>query len=318
MHEKMPKYDGQPLLDVYRHPEMTWVDVRKPSAEASAKLKELFPFFLEMDLRDCLPPYQRPKLLERGQYLFMVMLFPYFDRDKRAIRSTELDIFIGPNFIVTNHFGVLPPLQSMAELFRGDRSVTMAQEVERPADWLHAMLNQLYIGCFPMLTHVSNDINTLESRMFTDAQNSSVKEILRVKSNIVDFRRIMQAHKHVLEKFIAVAPRILHFQDLHVYYEDLVGHTQEIWDFLDNDRNTIDAVYESYLSLVTYETGQATKTLTALAFIVFPMNLAAAIFSMRAENMPLLGVPGDFWFMLGIVFLVMVATMGYLKSRKWL
>ncbi len=314
----MAKKVGKEVMRVFTHPDLTWVDVNEPSEEALAELKRRYPFFLDIDLRDCLPPFQRPKLLEREKYVFIVLLFPVFDAKSGTIHSDELDVFIGKDFIVTNHSGKLRPMVDLAAGFEQGQSLCPAETVNCPANWFHAMLSRLLTSVFPMLTHLANDLNKLETELFRETKAETVREILRVKSNIVDFRRIMQGHKHVIEKFMKAAPKILDMQQLEVYYEDLVGHTKEIWDFLETDKIAIDSIYDSYMSLITYETSEASKTLTALAFIIFPMTLAAGIFAMRAQNMPLVGLPGDFWLMLGVVFLVAVATIGYLRRRKWL
>jgi len=305
-------------MRTYEREGLRWVDITQPSARAVGAIREKFPFFLDIDLRDCLPPNQRPKLLEREQYIFIILHFPYFDEKTRAIKATEVDLFIGKDFVVSNHEGVLRPLVDLAECFEGLKPLCTIEDMNNPAVWLHAVLNSLLAGCFPMLTHMANDINALEAELFRETDAGTIKEILRVKSNIVDMRKIMQGHKHIIEKFLASAHRIVSMKDLAVYYEDLIEHTKEIWDFLDNDRSTIDALYDSYLSLVTFETSQSTKALSALALIIFPMNLVAAIFAMRADHMPFLGWPGDFWFMLGTVFFVMTVTVGYLRMKKWL
>lgn len=314
----MTKKVGKQVMRIFNHPQMTWVDITEPSAEALGELKRRYPFFLDIDLRDCLPPYQRPKLLEREKYLFLVLVFPLYDHRTKIIQSAELDVFIGKDFIVTNHSGKLRPLMDAAASFEGNQNACPMDTINCPANWLHALLSGLLTSIFPMLTHVSNDIAALETELFRDTNEETVKDILRVKSNIVDFRRVMQGHKHVIERFMDLAPKILSMTKLEVYFEDLVGHTKEIWDFLENDKNTIDAVYESYLSLITFESSQATKTLTALAFIVFPATLTATIFAMKADFMPFSGLRGDFWLMLGVVFLVAAGTAGYLRSKKWL
>jgi magnesium transporter len=304
-------------LRVVSRPGFTWVNIPNPTKELLAGLKGKFPQFLDIDLRDCLPPYSRPKLLERQDYLFMVLLWPIYDRESRSIRAAETDIFIGRDFVVTVYSSDPKPIKSLSMGADGSAPDIVAT-ADNPADFLHAVLRDHIMECFPMLTHVANDVASLEERLTQDTDHQTVKDILRVKSNIFDFRRTMQFHKHTIEKFIASAPAILKLNHVKVYFEDLVGMTKEIWDFLDNDRVTIEAVYESYMSLITYQTSEASKTLTALAFIVFPTTLTAAIFAMRAEHMPFIGLPGDFWLMLGFVFLTMACTVGYLKSRKWL
>ncbi len=185
------------LLQVFDRPGFTWVDIAKPSPEALDQLRDRFPYFLDIDLRDCLPPFQRPKLLPREKYLFMVLLFPVFNAASRTIESAELDLFIGPDFVISNHTGELKTLADLVDCFEGKKAVCAVEEISNPANWIHAALSGLLISCFPMLTHISNDIATLESALFKESDGNTVREILRVKNNIVDFRKIMQGHKHI-------------------------------------------------------------------------------------------------------------------------
>lgn len=314
----MTKNIAREVMRVFTHPDLTWVDVNEPTEEALAELKRRYPFFLDIDLRDCLPPFQRPKLLVRDKYLFIVLLFPIFDRKLGTIHSAELDIFIGKDFVVTNHTGHMPVLQELVSGSQTGQNLCPTEMVNCPAHWLHSLLSRLLTSVFPMLTHLSNDINALETELFQETKAETVKEILRVKSNIVDFRRIMQGHKRVIEKFIQIGPKITEIKNLEVYFEDLVGHTKEIWDYLENDKDTIDAVYDSHTSLITHNTSLASQRLAALALIIFPTTLVAAIFAMAADNMPIKGHPYDFEIMLSLVLLTMFSTIALLKWKKWL
>lgn len=296
----------------------SWVDVRSPSDETLEGLKRVFPFLADHDLQDCLPPLQRPKLIERSDYLFMVLLFPVFDRGTKAIHPTEVDVFVGKNFVITSHTGEHAALSALAERCRQDAAACFKEIGATPAEWLHALLHDLLFSCYPMLTHLSHDITAVEERVFEESSERTVREILRIKTNIVDFRKAMQGHKTVIKKLIGGGPKPFSSAKFATSYEDLLDHTKEIWDFLENDRETIAAIYDSSVSLMAMKTNEASKNLAALAFVIFPMTLVAAIFAMDAIHVPFRGWPGDFWLMLSVVFGVMLATVLFLRGRKWL
>ncbi len=298
---------------------LTWLNVVRPDKQTLAELKKRYPFFMDIDLQDCLPPFQRPKLLVRPDYLFMVTLFPVYDADTGRIRPSEVDFFVDKNFVVTSHAGNLDALTDMADRCRAgiDETSCLISVNGDAARWLYNLLHGLFIGCFPLLTRLSNDIMEAESAL-GKVDRQTVKDILRIKSNIVDFRKTMQGHVMVLNKFIDRAHQHLTMDGMTAYFEDVMGHAKEIWDFLENDRDTINAVYDSHVSLISLETNEATKTLTALAFILFPMSLMAGLFGMNAQHMPFVGLSGDFWFMLATVGLAGLLVTLYIKMKKWL
>ena len=298
---------------------MTWLNVVKPDRMTLAELKKRYPFFMDIDLQDCLPPFQRPKLLVRPDYLFMVMLFPVFDTETGRIQPSEVDFFVGKDFVVTSHAGNLDVLLDMADRYHDhiDDASCLIPINGDPARWIYNLLHGLFIGCFPLLTRLSNDIMVAETSLGR-LDRRTVKEILRIKSNIVDFRKTMQGHVMVLRKFVERAHQHLAMDGMVAYYEDVMGHAKEIWDFLENDRDTINAIYDSHVSLVSLETNEATKTLTALAFILFPMSLVAALFGMNAQHMPFVGESSDFWSMVAAVAFTGIIVTLYIKMKKWL
>ncbi|MEK9151826.1 MAG: CorA family divalent cation transporter, partial [Patescibacteria group bacterium] len=81
---------------------------------------------------------------------------------------------------------------------------------------------------------------------------------------------------------------------------------------------SIDALHESQVSLVSFQTSRTTKHLTAIALVIFPTTLVATIFSMRAENIPFMGNPNDFWIMIGLLLTVMTGTAAAMKRKNLL
>jgi len=46
-----------------------------------------------LDLKEVLPPLQRPKVVARDGYIFMILLYPMFNRVTREVHATEVDFF---------------------------------------------------------------------------------------------------------------------------------------------------------------------------------------------------------------------------------
>src|SRR5690349_20966530 len=93
---------------VHSRGSVAWLNMTRPTASTLKELKKLYPFLLDEDLQDCLPPYERPKLLVRDDYAFLVMLFPVLDERSGTIVPYEVDFFIGRDFLVTSHLGTHP------------------------------------------------------------------------------------------------------------------------------------------------------------------------------------------------------------------
>lgn len=299
-------------IEEFRTKKFSWINVTKNGEKELEYFRKKFGF-LDLDLKDCLPPLQRPKLVARPNYLFMILLFPVFDRKTRVLRASEVDFFITPNTLITVNPKEVVPLQ---EIF--GRCQAKKDKYSNSADLLHKILHELLLSCFPMLVHISNDIDNVENQLRSEFEKGTITEILRIKTNIVNFRKAMQPHKQVIRSLIAEAPKFFPTQKIKIYFENLVSYTKEIWDLLDNYKDTIDALHETNVSLIDFRINVIMKTLTIFSVIVFPLTLLAAVFGMNTPGMPLANHPYGFWIILTSMIFGALGLLWFFERKKWL
>ena len=296
----------------FKNAKFSWTNVTKNGAREIEYLGKKFGFH-EIDLKDCLPPLQRPKLVVRPDYLFMILLFPIFDRKTRILHASEVDFFITRETLVTVNSDNIAPLQEIFGKCRAKKN-----KCASIPDLLHEILHELLLSCFPMLVHISTDIDNVENQLRSEFEKGTITEILRIKTNIVNFRKAMQPHKQVIRSLVAEAPKFFPTQKMKIYFENLVNNTKEIWDLLDNYKDTIDALHETNVSLIDFRINEIMKTLTIISVIVFPLTLLAAIFGMNAPGMPFVNHPFGFWMILGIMTLGALGLLWFFEKKKWL
>jgi magnesium transporter len=115
------------------------------------------------------------------------------------------------------------------------------------------------------------------------------------------------------------APDLFPINGLVEYYNNLVNYTKEIWDTLDNYKDTITALQHSHDSLYQWRLNEIIKTLTMFSIVIFSITFIAALFSVNPNHgMPFLNQPNGFWFVLGIIGLVGLTTIYIFKRKRWL
>jgi len=309
-----------PQSQFIKSSQLTWLNIVNASEKEIDYLRKKFKFN-GLDLTDAYAHRhaQRPKLNISPNYFFLVILFPVYNRKTREIIPAEIDIFATKDHLITIHYGQLKPL---IDFFNNCNENKAEKEIylnESPAMLLYEILERIYVSLFPMLDHISIDINNIEKNIFAGKEREMVKEILVVKRNIVYFRKIMQIHRLILQKLIA--PKITFFdpeKETGLYYQDLIDHTQNIWDILENYQQTIDALEDTNSSLVSFKLNDIMRTLTIFSVIVFPLTLMAAIFGMNVSHMPIAGNPFDFWKILSLMMLASLCMFLYFRHKRWI
>src|SRR3989442_10392067 len=107
----------QPQIERLFYEGLEWVHIEEPSALERAWLAEHYDFH-PLDLEDVMSRNQRPKIDEYPDYLFIVLHFPVFDPAVGRLNAGELDIFVGPDYLVTIPNQPLQPLQYLFERCR--------------------------------------------------------------------------------------------------------------------------------------------------------------------------------------------------------
>ncbi|MBI5621396.1 magnesium transporter CorA family protein [Candidatus Falkowbacteria bacterium] len=302
---------------IYRltYGDFQWLNITKNTARELHWLKQNFDFHY-LDLKDCLPPNQRPKLVEHPTYLFMVLLFPVYNRKTKEIKTAEIDFFISNNYLITIHDGQSPVLRELFTECQKNRSLSFLQEHD-PSGLIYEALNRLFKACFPMLLHINNDIENIEAHIFEENSPRLIYDVVLIKKNIVTFRKTMQAHKGVIRRLVDVSGRFFPNIKLDLYFKDLIEQTKEIWDFLENQRDTISALYESQSSIASYRLNSIIKVLTIISVIFMPINLLAFLFGMDTPH-PLMDTAYGFWIVVGFMTIIgLLMIIGFKKKGWW-
>ncbi|HYJ22572.1 MAG TPA: magnesium/cobalt transporter CorA [Solirubrobacterales bacterium] len=296
---------------------LRWVNIERPGALERAWLEEHFDFHA-LDLEDVLSRNQRPKIDVYDDYLFIVLHFPVFDRAARRLGTGELDIFVGPDYMVT-----IPnqPLQPVEYLFERCRSKEELREqlFSRGSGYLmYRLVDDSFDYCFPMLRKIGNKLDALEDDIFDGRSDEVVRDISNVKQEIINFRKVIRPQRPVLRDLEKVKQRYLATDlDLEIYFDDIVDAHERIWDMLENYKEVATALAETNESVISHRVNDILRVLTSISVIVLPLTLIASIWGMNSH------VPGEggttaFWLVIGGMLAILLGMVGYFRRRGWL
>ncbi len=294
-----------------------WVNVTHQGEKELRELQKRFGFD-ELDVKEALPPFQRPKIVKRESYYFMVLHFPVFDRETFRLGFTEVDFFLSQNCLVTVHDNKLPAIETMFNECKKNLPTANKYFAGTALHILFELLSRLFDSIFPILLHVNDDINLVDRKLFTKVSGRQItEEILRLKTNIVTFRRTMQGHRTVLERLLSYAGRELDVASFQNYINSLREFTNEIWHILDSQKESINALHETNESLLTLRTNNVMRMLTIISVTTFHLTLLATIFAIPTLGNPFTHLTGGFWFILLLMFFGAVGMFAVFKKKDW-
>jgi magnesium transporter len=306
---------AEPNVEIVEHDGLRWINIERPGALDRAWLEEHFEFH-PLDYEDVLSRNQRPKIDEYENYLFIVLHFPVFDKSVGRLNAGELDMFVGPDFLITIPNVPLQPVEYLFESCRASEDLRQQLFSNGPGYLLYRIVDDSFDYCFPMLRKMGNKLDRLEEDIFEGGAEEVVRDISNAKQEIINFRKIIRPQRSVLRDLERTKQRYL-AQDMEIYFDDIVDASERIWDMLENYKEVVEALEDTNESVITHRLNNVLRVLTSVSVILLPLTLIASIWGMNVR------VPGEqsigaFWTIIGVMLCVLVGMVLFFRRRGWL
>jgi len=309
--------ERQPRVETVSGEGLRWVNIERPGPLESAWLEEQFDFHA-LDLEDVLSRNQRPKIDEYPDYLFIVLHFPVFDRTVKRLNAGELDIFVGPGFLVTIPNTPLQPVEYLFERCRQKEELREQLFSRGSGFLLYRIVDDSFDYCFPMLRKIGNKLDALEDDIFEGRSEEVVRDISNVKQEIINFRKVIRPQRTVLRDLENVKSRFLAPEiDLEIYFDDIGDAHERIWDMLENYKEVVEALEDTNESVLSHRVNDVLRVLTAFSVVILPLTLIASLWGMNV-GLPGGGDTGTFWIIVVAMVGLLLGMLGYFRNRGWL
>ncbi|MEY4005453.1 MAG: hypothetical protein RLZZ221_1549, partial [Verrucomicrobiota bacterium] len=290
---------------------LLWVDLDNPTPEEiKATLEGVFEFH-PLAIEDCVQPNSLPKVEDYEDYLFIVTHAVDFTRTEK-FNTTELDLFLGKDFLVTFHTA---PLRSVTTLM--ERIVKNVGVGPRGPDRIaHTLIDLLVDNYAPVIEELRAELEDLEEHVLAkeSVHKTLVNELLHVRGDFTHLRTIVRPQRDVIERLARgdnkmIRPKLL------PYFRDLRDNLARLEDTAAGYHERLMMAFDIYLNKAAFEANEGIKFLTAITAVTIPVMVVGTWFGMNFESMPELkhGYPWALAFTVVTTILMVI----YLRKKRW-
>ena len=287
-----------------------WVDLENPTDEEIKSVLEGVFAFHPLAIEDCVTPSSLPKIEDYDDYLFMVTHAVDFTRtDKFA--TTELDLFLGKEFLVTFHRTPLKSVQTTID--------RVAKSTARGPDRLaHTLLDHLVDNYQPVMDELSAELEELEESVLSrdSGQKTLVNEILHVRRDFARLRAIVRPQRDVIDRLARGDSKFIRAKLL-PYFRDLKDNLARLDDTAAGYHERLMMAFDIFLNKAAFEANEGIKFLTALTAITLPAVMVGGWYGMNFEKIPELKSPHGYLYACAFTVVTTLLMVLYLKKKKW-
>ena len=290
---------------------LLWVDVASPTPEDLRLIGEEFAFH-PLALEDATKRHQRPKLDTYDGFLFLVF-YGLQTHDGRP-EAVELDLFIGPNYLVTVHTGDCPAIPATAARWRqnaahaGRRGIGLL---------VYALLDAIVDDYFPVIDDLAERIEEVEASVFDQGGAGAQRELFALKKDLLTVRRVIGPERDVLNLLVRRDSPVFGGETV-VYFQDVYDHILRVTDAVDTYRDLLSSALDAQLSVTSNRLNQVMKTLTASSIILMSTTLVASVYGMNFDHMPELHWDLGYPWALGLMVSIALAVFTVFRRMDWL
>ncbi|HEY6634656.1 MAG TPA: magnesium transporter CorA family protein [Acidimicrobiia bacterium] len=287
-----------------------WLDL---SAEGPATITETCLAFgiPQTYIEEALEESSLP-MLEEQRDLIYVVLNAFRSTPDGRLEPSEVDFFIGADFVLSIHDGdVVSTTTVMERLEQG-----IGLSAPSPAGLL-AQLAMVGSRRVPyLIDHLESQLDSLEE-LAMRADPRALTDVYALRRDVIVMRRILIPQRQIYEDLSEPGIHPLVDEASRLEFERIASYQTQILESLEAARSLLGSVLETHRGAIADQTNQIVRVLTVFSAILLPLSLISGIFGMNFIDIPLADHPLGFWMTVGGMAGIAVVLWVYFGLRRF-
>jgi magnesium transporter len=307
------------VLDSRNKSGYIWIDFFQPDKDQLTSLMEPLDLH-QLSIEDCMDENQIPKLDAYPSNSFII--FNTFSYSNHKLTISELDIFIGDNYLITvrrNNGNSNQFYQDIEQyLVRGSENIQQG-----PAFLLHFILDQVVDRKFLAIEAIEDELNIAEEAILADLPKFVPADLLHLRQDLLAVRKSLFHEREILVKICRQDCPFISKKAI-FFFRDIYDHLSKFYELTESLRDLVTSLMEMYLSMlnnsmaiVANNTNSTVRRLTFITTIFMPLSLLAGIGGMSEWSMM---TGPENWKVSYPMFIIAMAVLGvanYILLRWW-
>ena len=292
---------------------VAWVDVRGVSEEA--KLRALAAIFAihPLALEDVVNSPQRPKFEDYpgDQSLWIARMAQLAEN---VLHVEQLGLIVGKNYVVsfeTTGSDALDPVRQRVRDGKGPIRTAGAGYLA------YAILDTVIDAYYPVIEQLSERLERLETDVVERPREGMIRELNLIKTQLVILRRGVWPQQEALTRLLRGDSQLVS-PEVQLYLRDTLDHCTQLVDVIDSQRELVNSLLNTYLSLLANRTNEVMKLLTIMASIFIPLTFIAGFYGMNFTSMPEINTWWAYPAVIVVMGIVAATMVVYFVRRGWL
>ncbi len=304
------------MIDSIQNEKNKWIHISKPTGADMRYLADTYRFH-PLDLEDISSEVERPRIDVYPNYYFMVLHFPYLLKDNQTIKTAEVDIFWGKDFIITISHTSSTLIPDLFYSVKSNRIKT-EEYLNNSSTWIiYQIITHIFTHSLRTVKVNGRLIDEINNKLFdVKRARKTIEKISKVRTNSILLNTMFKPQLAIF-KMLESGKYKGFDQDMVIYWSDVADSIRRIWDIVEDHQELIEGLSATFDSLTSNRTNEVMKILTFFSAILLPLSVIAGIYGMNI-TLPYMNHELAFPVISGIMLIIIIFMITYFKLKKWM
>lgn len=292
---------------------VTWINIDglhdAHILEQVGKVFGLHPLILE----DIMNTEQRPKIEDRGDYLYIV-LKTFHESTGDGLAPEQISIALGRNWLISFQEREGKLLDPIRENLRNGRGRLRKAGTDYLA---HAILDAIVDSYFVILDRFGERIEEVEETLIGHPSPTTLQALQTLKREMILLRKSVWPLREMIGSLGRCGSPLVRETSI-IYFRDVYDHAVQVIDTIETYRDMLSGMLDIYLSSISNRMNEIMKVLTIFATFFMPLTFLAGVYGMNFKYMPELEWRWGYFALWGVMIVVAVVMLIYFRRKKWL
>lgn len=324
--ELQPNTIDEALQFMAKYPDRShWLDIKGLGTQEVLNTMQTHFKVNPLVLEDVVNTYQRPKMEDYEDYLFITSRMLELDRGLQ-LKNEQLSFLLFPKLVISfqeDYDDVLDPVRNrLRKNVKGNIRVLGASYL------LYALMDTVIDHYFTIANRLGEELEMIEDHLYQKPRKLLMYRIQGVKKLVISMRRAAWPERDKLNELLKTNSALIN-EDTKVFIRDAYDHSIQVIDLIESMRETATSLLDLYLSLMSNKMNEVMKTLTIISAIFIPLTFIAGIYGMNFQrqdpitgkvlpnNMPELYIHNGYLYVLGVMLLIAIFQIWYFAKKGW-
>jgi len=233
--------------------------------------------------------------------------------DDYTINKEHVSFILGERYLISfkeHRTELLTPIRERIEN-------NIGKSRKKRTDYLFYLLIDAIVDNYYMLQEKLQDrIEDLEDSLIDNPSKNHINEIHKLKKAIITVRKYVFVLREAIINLIKEEPDQI-FESNYKYLRDVLDHVNFVYESIEVFREDQKSLMELNSSNLNNNLNQVMKTLTIVASVFIPLTFITGVYGMNFHNIPELSWKYSYFYTLGLMGLISIFMIWFMKRKKW-